>query len=410
MRRRRGPKGEDTMKKRMAFVAATALAVVTTTAAHAQFKTQGVTDSEIVIGTHMDLSGPLKAWGVPAMNGVKIAVDEVNANGGINGRKIRLVAEDDGYDPKKAVLATQKLIEKDNVFAIISAMGSATTLAPLPIVLEAGILHLFPITAAEFTYKMEPGKPQERLKFNNFLPYYDSLRIGMQYLLADKKPKMPCIIYQDDEMGKNFTDAYKDSLKAAGMKEGVMVSYKRGASDFASQVAKLKSEGCDLVALGSVVRESIAIVTTAKKAGYEPIYLSSSPTYVPDFPELGKEYAEGVYGVGSIDMLDPATASPKIKAFMDAYQKAYGAPAGLQSTIGYNGIMTFAHYAALAGKDLKTEKVIEQMESGKEFNDIFGQPPIKFSKDNHLGVASALIAQVKDGKWKTIARNQTYSK
>ncbi len=376
--------------------------------AQAQFKTQGVTDTEIVIGTHMDVSGPLKSWGVPSTNGMKLAVEQVNAAGGVNGRKLRLVTEDDGYDPKKAVLATQKLIEKDKIFAMVSPMGSATTLAPLPIVQEAGILHLFPITAAEFTYKMEPGKPLERLKFNIFVPYYDQMRNGLKHLISAKRPSNACIIYQDDEMGKNFTDAYKDQLTAMNVKLGTMVSFKRGATDFASQVAKLKSDGCDLVVLGSVVRESIGIVTTAKKSGYEPTYLCGSPTYVPEFPELGKDYTEGVWGVGSIDMLDPATATGKVKEFMDAYQKMFGVPANLQVTAGYNGLMAFAYYAGLVGKDLTTDKLLETMESGKEFHDIFGQPAIKFSKDNHLGIAASLIAQVKGGKWQTLARNVYY--
>jgi ABC-type branched-subunit amino acid transport system substrate-binding protein len=377
-------------------------------AAQAQFKTQGVTADEIVIGTHMDLSGPIKSWGVPSANGAKLAVDQINAAGGIHGRKLRLVVEDDGYDPKKAVLATQKLIEKDKIFSMVAPMGSATTLAPLPNVLEAGITHLFPITAAEFTFKMEPGKPQERLKFNIFLPYYDSMRIGLKYVINEKKPKNVCIIYQDDEMGKNFTDAYKDQLKAMNIKEGTLVSFKRGATDFSSQVAKLKSDNCDLVALGSVVRESIGILTTAKKAGFESAYVVSSPSYVPELPDLGKEYAEGVYGVGSIDMFDPPNATGKVKEFLEAYQKAFGVPANLQTTAGYNGVMAFAHFANLAGKDLTTEKLVEAMESGKAFDDIFGQPAIKFSKDNHLGVASGLVAQVKGGKWVTLARDQKF--
>lgn len=287
-------------------------------------------------------------------------------------------------------------------------LACTTTLAPLPLVQEAGLLHLFPITAAEFTFKMEPGKPEERLKFNIFLPYYDSLRIGLKYMLAEQKPKNVCIIYQDDEMGKNFTDAWRDQLKAANAPEGVKVSFKRGATDFSSQVARLKSGGCDLVALGSVVRETIGILTEAKKSGFQPQWIVSSPSYVPELPALGKEYAEGVYGVGSIDMLDEATADGKVKAFMEGYKKLFGVDPNLQTTAGYNGVMAFAYFAGLAGKDLTTEKVIEAMESGKEFHDIFGQPAIKFSKDNHLGVASALIGKVENGKWKTLARDQRY--
>src|SRR5207237_10620080 len=79
--------------------------------AYAQTKVtnEGITATEIVIGTHQDLSGPIKGWGVPVSNGMKMAIDEINAAGGVQGRKIRMVLEDSGYDPKKAVLASQKM-------------------------------------------------------------------------------------------------------------------------------------------------------------------------------------------------------------------------------------------------------------------------------------------------------------
>ncbi|MDE2364340.1 MAG: ABC transporter substrate-binding protein, partial [Hyphomicrobiales bacterium] len=212
--------------KVLKFGLATALGALAASPALAQFKTQGVTDTEIVLGTHMDLSGPIKSWGIPSSNGAKLAVEQINAAGGINGRKIKYILEDDAYDPKKAVLETQKLIELDKVFSVMSPMGSATTLAPLPIVQSAGITNLFPITAAEFTYAMDPAKPEDRLKFNIFSPYYDQARVGIKYLIETKKPKKACIVYQDDEMGKNFTDAYHDQLKAMNVPEGTLVSFK----------------------------------------------------------------------------------------------------------------------------------------------------------------------------------------
>ena len=73
---------------------------------------EGISPTEIVIGTHQDLSGPIKVWGVPVSNGMKMAVEEINAAGGINGRKLKLILEDSGYDPKRAVLASQKMIEQ----------------------------------------------------------------------------------------------------------------------------------------------------------------------------------------------------------------------------------------------------------------------------------------------------------
>lgn len=374
----------------------------------AQFKTQGVTDTEIVIGTHMDLSGPIKSWGVPASSGMKLAVEQINAAGGINGRKIKLILEDDSYDPKKAVLQTQKLIELDKAFSIVSAMGSATTLAPMPLVQGAGLTHLFPITAAEFTFKMDPAKPEDRLKFNMFSPYYDTMRLGIKYVMEKNGIKKPCIVYQDDEMGKNFTDAYSDQLKDLKVPEATRVSFKRGATDFNSQVARMKADGCDLVALGSVVRETVGIVTAARKLGWTPLYVVSSPSYVPDLHELGKEAAEGIYGVGQTEIFYSDTATGKVKEFIEAYRKMFGIDPNLQSTSGYDGAMAFAFYAGLAGKNLTTNSLIAAMESGKVFEDIFGGAPVSFSKDNHLGVSAATIGQIKNGRWVTIAKNQSY--
>lgn len=376
--------------------------------ASAQFKTQGVTDTEIVIGTHMDLSGPIKSWGVPAMAGMKLAVDQINAGGGINGRKVRLVSEDDSYDPKKAVLQTQKLIELDKVFAIVSAMGSATTLAPMPLVQSAGLLHLFPITAAEFTFKMDPAKPEDRLKFNIFSPYYDQMRLGIKYVMEQKGYKKPCIVYQDDEMGKNFTDAYTDQLKDLKVPEATRVSFKRGATDFNSQVARMKADGCDLVALGSVVRETVGILSAAKKLDWAPGFIVASPSYVPDLHELGKDATEGIYGVGQIEIFYSDTATGKVKEFIDAYKKLHGVEPNLQSTSGYNGAMVFAYFAGLAGKNLTTDSMITAMESGKVYDDIFGGAPVSFSKDKHLGVSAAVISQIKNGRWVMIAKNQSY--
>ena len=107
--------------------------------AQTKLTNEGISPTELVIGTHQDLSGPIKVWGVPVSNGMKMAVEEINAAGGINGRKLRMILEDNSYDPKKAVLATQKMIERDKVFAMVGPMGSATVLAAQDILFEAGV-------------------------------------------------------------------------------------------------------------------------------------------------------------------------------------------------------------------------------------------------------------------------------
>src|ERR1700746_2095470 len=125
-------------------------------AAQTKVTNEGISPTEIVIGTHQDLSGPIKVWGVPVSNGMKMAVEEINAAGGINGRKLKLILEDSGYDPKRAVLATQKMVERDKVFAMVGPMGSPTVLAAQDILFDAGVLQLFPLTGGGFHFKVGP--------------------------------------------------------------------------------------------------------------------------------------------------------------------------------------------------------------------------------------------------------------
>ncbi|MEW6642847.1 MAG: ABC transporter substrate-binding protein [Pseudomonadota bacterium] len=359
----------------------------------------GITPAEIVLGSHQDLSGPIKGWGVPVANGLKMAVDEINAAGGIQGRKIRLIVEDSGYDPKRAVLASQKLIERDKIFAMIGPMGSPTVLAAQDILFDAGVLQLFPLTAAEFTYRFDPAKPQERLKFNNLLPYVESTRAAVKYMMDTKGFKKPCIMHQDDEYGKSVLDGFTRQLEAMKITPASVTSYKRGASDFSAQVAKMKADGCDLVVLGTVIRETIGAMGEAKKLGWDVTFLGATPTNVLEVPALGKDVVEGLYAAGQFEIPYEDTAQGKVKNWLVNYKKQFGTEPNAQAIIGYNAMMTFAHYANKAGKDLDGAKMLAALESGDTFQDIFGSPPTKFSKTSHLATTVTQVQQVKNGRW-----------
>jgi branched-chain amino acid transport system substrate-binding protein len=373
--------------------------------AQTKLTNEGISASEIVIGTHQDLSGPIKGWGVPVSNGMKMAVEEINSAGGINGRKLKLVVEDNGYDPKKAVLASQKMVERDKVFAMIGAMGSPTVLAAQDILFDAGVLQLFPLTAAEFTFKFDPNKPQERLKFNNLLPYVESTRAALKFMVEAKNFKKPCIMYQDDEYGKNVLDGFTQQLDAMKIQPASITSYKRGASDFSAQVAKMKSDGCDLVVLGTVIRETIGAMSEAKKLGWEVTFLGATPTNVLEVPALGKDTVEGFYAASNFEIPYEDTAKGKIKDWLVNYKKMFGADANTQAMIGYIAVETFAFYAQKAGKDLTGQKMLESLESGEKFNDIFNSPPTKFSKTDHLANTITQVQQVRNGRWVLVKDN-----
>jgi ABC-type branched-subunit amino acid transport system substrate-binding protein len=374
-------------------------------AAQTKVTNDGISASEIVIGTHQDLSGPIKGWGVPVSNGMKMAVEEINAAGGVQGRKIKLVVEDSGYDPKKAVLASQKLIERDKIFAMVGPMGSPTVLAAQDILLDAGVLQLFPLTAAEFTFKFDPAKPQERLKFNNLLPYVESTRAALKYMIETKNFKKPCIMHQDDEYGKNVLDGFNQQLAVMKVQPASITSYKRGASDFSAQVAKMKSDGCDLVVLGAVLREPIGTMSEAKKLGWEVTFLGATPVNVLEVPALGKEVVEGLYAASNFEIPYEDTAKGKVKDWLVNYKKMFNADANTQAIIGYNAVMTFAHYANKAGKDLTGQKMLDALESGDKFQDIFNSPPTVFSKTNHLATTVTQVQQVKNGRWVLVKDN-----
>jgi ABC-type branched-subunit amino acid transport system substrate-binding protein len=389
-------------------VGALALTQLPASAQQTKVTDQGISPTEIVIGTHQDLSGPIKVWGVPVSNGMKMAVEEINAAGGINGRKLKMILEDNGYDPKKAVLASQKMVERDKVFAMIGGMGSAPTLAAQDILFDAGVLQLFPLTAAEFTFKFDPAKPQERLKFNNLLPYVESTRAAFKYMMEWKGFKKPCLMHQDDEYGKNVLDGFTQQLEAMKVQPASVTSYKRGVSDFSAQIAKMKSDGCDIVVLGTIIRETIGAMSEAKKLGWDVTFLGATPTNVLEVPALGKEAVEGLYAAAAFEIPYEDTAKGKVKDWLANYKKMFGTDANTQAIIGYNAIETFAFYAEKAGKDLTGQKMLASLESSVPFQDIFSSPPSVFSKTNHLASTVTQVQQIKNGRWVLVKESLSF--
>jgi branched-chain amino acid transport system substrate-binding protein len=116
-------------------------------------QTQGVSKDEIVLGSIQDLSGPIAGFGKQVRLGMMLRVDEVNEQGGINGRKIKLLVEDSAYDPRRAVLAAQKLVNQDKIFAMVGHIGTAQNMAAMPVQFQKNVINFFPVTAAREMYE-----------------------------------------------------------------------------------------------------------------------------------------------------------------------------------------------------------------------------------------------------------------
>ena len=276
---------------------------------------QGVSKNEIVIGSMQDLSGPIVAFSKQLKYGMEMRVAEINAQGGIHGRKLKLVIEDHGYDPKKAVLATQKLVQKDKIFAMVGTIGTPTALPSMPILFEKNIPHLFPLTAAREMYE-----PLHRLKYSFAATYYDQMRAGVKYMVKNKGYKKVCTLYQDDDFGVEVMRGAEAGLKEIGMALGEKTTYKRGATDFSSQVARMKDAGCDLVVLGTIIRETIGTIATARKLGWGVEFMGTSASYTDLIHKLGGPAMNGFYSTNTVNNPYMDDASRNVREWVDRYK------------------------------------------------------------------------------------------
>ena len=373
-------------------------AAVAGAAPQALAQVQGVSDDEIVLGSHQDLSGPINFFGVPMKNGLEMAADEINAAGGIHGRMIRVIVEDSAYDPKKAVLGTQKLLGRDKIFAMIASLGTPTSAATMPLVLKKGLPHLFPMSPADMFYK-----PHDPLKFGYFTPYYDSMRVGMSYLVEKNGYTKVGILYQDDGYGENVKLGVTDQLEAMDMALVSETTYKRGATDFATQIAKLRADGVDFVALGTVIRETVGAVKTARAMGWDVDFLVSGAGYAQTVAALGGEAMNGLYSAGQTEIPYRDTASAEVQAWMDRYEERFDTPAGIEAAYTYGAMYLFAEGAKNAGRDLTPESLVAGLEQISGYRDIFGSPAITYTSASHLPRTKGFVAQIKDGRWHTIS-------
>jgi branched-chain amino acid transport system substrate-binding protein len=357
-------------------------------------QTQGVTKNEIVIGSMQDLSGPLVGFSKQLVNGMNMRVEELNNQGGINGRKLKLVVEDHGYDPKKAVLATQKLVQKDKIFAMVGTIGTAPALASMPLLFEKNIPHLFPLTAAREMYE-----PVHKLKYSFAATYYDQMRAGVKYIVKQKGYKKVCTLYQDDDFGLEIMRGAEAGLKEINQALAEKTTYKRGATDFSSQVSKMKDAGCDFVVLGTIIRETIGTIATARKLGWNVEFMGSSASYTELIHKLGGPAMNGFYSTNTVNMPYLDDASKNVRDWASRYKEKFKEDPGVFSVYGYEVIELFAQIAARTGANLTTDNFVKTIEKFSAPRDMFGSDEFTFTPTKHLGTNRARLSQIVNGKW-----------
>ena len=360
----------------------------------------GVTATEIVLGTHLDLSGPVAA-GMPSLrNGMQMRLDEANDAGGVNGRKFRIVVEDNGSQPQMAVRAIDKLLRKDEVFAIVNAFGSATNAAVVKRAVDEGTIYFAPWGASSIIRKTA-GDSQ--LLFTT-TPNYDTImNTGVTWMLDQFKPKKVGYIFQEGPLGALMGEGVKKALTAKGMAYAAEAGYKPGDIDFSSQVARMKAADVDLIVIATVTRETIGIMAEVKKLGWNNVkVLTGNPGRTGIVLQLGKDNVEGLYGVGTWKLFTATNGPDPVKKWFADYKKKFTNEPDENALLSYAYTDMFVKAVQGAGRDLTADKVVKFLQSNNFDHPIFYEK--QTFKGNHQGPEFVEIDLIKGGAWTSLTK------
>jgi branched-chain amino acid transport system substrate-binding protein len=376
-----------------AAVALVAIAGLTIGTARAQ-TVRGVTDTEIVIGTYTDLSGVTVAWGVNNSNAYRMAFDEVNAEGGINGRKIRYIVEDNQYQVPRSIQAANKLINRDNVFLLVADGGTPMNNAVLPDQLAKNVPNIFPLTSARSMYE-----PFNRLKFGLASSYYDQMRSAVKLFVEQRGKKRLCAMYQDTDFGRDVMDGVRDQMKAMNISLVAETAHKPTDTDFSAAAAKLHDANCDLILVGGIVRDTIQAISAVRKSGWDVDMVGQVASYDSAVAEVPGGTTEGFYAMTSLLLDYPDDPHPAAQAFIKKYRALYGKDPNLAAQVGYTGAQLLILGLQRAGRDLTVDSFITGMESIKDYQDIFGSPKMTYGPQRRQGSTESFLAVVHGGRW-----------
>jgi branched-chain amino acid transport system substrate-binding protein len=238
---------------------------------HAAAGEAGVSADTILFGQAAALEGPSSALGQGMRQGILAAFNEVNANGGIHGRQLRLVSRDDGYDPDRSIVQTKRLIEQDHVFALIGAVGTPTAIATIPISSAGNVPFIGPFTGAEFL-----RSPELRSVVNIRASYGAEAEAWIKHLTEDLQFSNIAIFYQDDSFGRDGLAGVKRALEKRGMELSAEGTFERNTRSVGGALRMLKRAEPQAVVMVGTYGPCAEFIKLAHKAGFRPIFVNIS--------------------------------------------------------------------------------------------------------------------------------------
>ncbi|GAA1611689.1 ABC transporter substrate-binding protein [Catellatospora bangladeshensis] len=350
----------------------------------------GVSATEILVGSHMPLTGPAAAGYSEIAPASKAYFDYVNANGGVHGRKINYKFLDDGYNPANTQTVVRKLVLEDKVFAILNGLGTPTHTGVLDFLKTNRVPDLF-VASGSRSWD-QPSKYPTTFGFNT--DYTVEGKILATHIKATYAGKKVCFFGQDDDFGRDSLVGVEQVLGA-----GAVVAkekYVTSNTNVAPQIGALKAAGCEVVVLATVPGFTALSMGTAARIGFKPQWVVSNVG--SDYQTLaktlgaGKVLLEGMIGVSNlpspVDAADPWTAM--FKKIHDQYNSA--APFNGNAVYGMSVAYLFVQSLQAAGKDLTREGLIAAVEKGGFKGPWYA--PLRFSKDDHSGFGGHRLTKV----------------
>lgn len=358
---------------------------------------------EIVLGTYTDLSGPAAAIGVGSVNSARMIFDQANEEGGIHGRQIRFVVEDGQYQVPRAVQAANKLIHRDNIFAMVGALGTPMNNAVMSSQFEAGVPNIFPLSGAR-----SMAEPLHPLKFAGISTYYEQIRAATKYFIEERGKERICTMAQDTDFGTELTDAANDQLGEMGREVTDSTAHRPLDTDFSAAILKLRQADCDLILLGTIIGDTILAISAARGIDWDVDFVGTIAAFESEVAEAEGGVTNGFYAMTSFEFPYPDHPRQEVRDFVAAYDERYGQEPNTGSLFGW--VLADFTVRALrdAGPDLTVDALVAAIESVDDYQDIFGGPVLSFGPEKRLGTNESFLSQVQDGRWVRVTENLSY--
>ena len=346
---------------------------------------------KIEIGFFGALTGPQATFALSGRNGAKLAIDQLNAAGGVLGKKLDLLVEDDHNDPSEAASAVSKLITRDHVVALIGEQASSRSLAAAPIAQNYQVPMISPTsTNVEVTKKgdyifracfIDPYQGKAVATFA-----WQNLQVKTAALLVDSR--------SDYSVG--LADAFRRAFTALGGKIVAELKYAEGDSDFSAQLTALQAAAPDAVMIPGYYTDAGLIARQARSLGIKAVLLGADGWDSPKLVEIGGAAVEGSYFSNHYSIDDP---SPAVRRFVEEYRKAYGTLPDSIATLSYEAARLVADAIKRAGST-EGKRVRDALASTVDFPGVTGT--ITMDEDRNP-VKAAVILKVEGGRFRYAA-------